>query len=79
MAKRKRGDCESKSHIEIGHFNEQHTFTKVKWRYFWHDHMESMRRVIHECDHYQIVKETWNIQFGIQEMKNIDSCDLFYR
>ncbi len=46
MVERKRVDCESKSHIEIGHFNEQHTFIKVKWIYFWHDSMESVKRVI---------------------------------
>jgi hypothetical protein len=51
MAKRKRGDCESKIHIEIGYFNEQHTFANVKWKYFRHGSMKSIRRVIYECDH----------------------------
>jgi hypothetical protein len=46
MAERNRGDCESKSHIEIGHFSEKHTFTEVKWIYFWHDSMEFVKRVI---------------------------------
>jgi hypothetical protein len=79
MAKRKRGHSESKIHIEIGHFSEQHTFGKIKWRYYWHDSMEFVRRVIYECDHCQMVKEAWSIQYGIQEMKSINICDLFYK
>jgi hypothetical protein len=63
----------------IMHFEQQHTFAKIKWRYFWHDSIEFVRRVIHECDHCQMVKETWSIQFGIQEMKSINMCHLFYR
>jgi hypothetical protein len=67
------------THEEIGHFSEGRTLAKVKKRFFWHDKTESMRMVVRLCQCYHLAKSLGSIRFGIEEMKNIPVCDLFYR
>jgi hypothetical protein len=67
------------THEEIGHFSEGRTLAKVKKRFFWHDKTESMRMVVRLCECYHLAKSLGSIRFGIEEMKNIHVCDLFYR
>lgn len=64
-------------HAKIGHFNEQKTLAEVKRRYFWHDRTKS-EKLVQECKQCQLVKKFGSIQFGIEKLKNISFCDLFY-
>jgi hypothetical protein len=36
-------------HAEIGHFSEQITITEMKKRYFWHEKIEFVRKIVQEC------------------------------
>ncbi len=66
-------------HKEIGHFSERKTLAEVKKRCFWHDETKLVRMVVRQCQHCQLAKSLGNIRFGIEEMKSIPICDLFYR
>jgi hypothetical protein len=66
-------------HEEVGHFSEGRTLAEVKKRFFWHEKMESMRTMVRQCQRCQLAKSLENIRSGIEEMKNIPICDLFYR
>jgi hypothetical protein len=66
-------------HEEIGHFNEGRTLAEVKKNFFWHDRIEFVRMVVRQCQHCQLAKSSRSIKLGIEEMKNIHVCDLFYR
>ncbi len=67
-----------KIHEEIGHFGEMRTLAEVKKRFFWHDKVESIKKFIRICEKCQLVRQYGNMNFGIEEMKNILICDLFY-
>jgi len=60
-----------KIHEEIKHFG-------VKKRFFWHDRIEAVKKFISACDKCQLAKQFGNMRSGIEEMKNIPICDLFY-
>ncbi len=52
---------------------------KVKKRLFWHDRIESVRTVVRQCQCCQLAKSSRSIRSGIEDMKNILVCDLFYK
>ncbi len=66
-------------HEEIGHFSEGRTLVEVRKRFFWHDRTEYVTMVVRQCQHCQLAKSLGSIRLGIEEMKNILVCDLFYR
>ncbi len=65
-------------HEEIGHFSEGRTLAKVKKRFFWHDRTKSIRMVVKQCQCCQLAKSLGSIKSGVDEMKSILVCDLFY-
>ncbi len=54
------------------------TLVEVKKRFFWHDKIESIKKFIKICEKCQLAKQSRNMRFGIEKMKNILVCDLFY-
>jgi hypothetical protein len=65
-------------HEEIGHFEEMRTLVEVKMRLFWHEKTKSMNKFIRTCEKCQLTKQCRTMRFGIEEMKSIPICDLFY-
>jgi hypothetical protein len=59
--------------------SEGRTLVEAKKRFFWHDRTKSLRMVVRQCQRCQLAKSLRNIRFGIEEMKSIPICDLFYR
>jgi hypothetical protein len=68
-----------KIHEEIGHFGATRTLTKVKKRFFLHDKTKVVKKFIRACEKCQLTKQTGNMRSGVEEMKNIPICNLFYR
>jgi len=48
-------------------------------RFFWHEKTEAVKKFISVCDKCQLATQFGNMRFGIEEMKSIPICDLFYR
>jgi hypothetical protein len=48
---------------EIRHFSEERTFVEVKKRYFYHNRMEIVRKVVRTCKFYYMVKEISRLLF----------------
>jgi hypothetical protein len=67
-----------KIHEEIGHFGAMWTLAEVKKRFFWRDRTEVVKKFIKACEKCQLAKQFKNIKSGIEEMKSIPICDLFY-
>jgi hypothetical protein len=67
-----------KIHEEIRHFGELWTFAKIIKHFFWHEKIESIKAFVKACDKCQLAKQFHNMRFGIEEMKSIPICDLFY-
>jgi hypothetical protein len=67
-----------KIHEEIGHFGETQTLTEVKKRFYGHDKIEFVKKFIKTCEKCQLAKQFGNMRSGIEEMKSIPICYLFY-
>jgi hypothetical protein len=66
-------------HKEIGHFGEVKTFFEIKQQFFWHDKLDSVKKKFKACNKCQLAKQTGNLKFGVEGMKNILVYDLFYQ
>jgi hypothetical protein len=67
-----------KIHEEIRHFGEMRTLVEVKKKFFWHDKTQSIKKFIRICEKCYLAKQFGNMRSGIEEMKSIPICDLFY-
>jgi hypothetical protein len=67
-----------KIHEEIGHFGESWTLVEVKKRFFWHDRTKSIKTFVKTCNKCQLARQ-FDMRFGVEKMKNITICDLFYQ
>jgi len=67
-----------KIHEKIRHFGAMQTFIEIKKRFFWHDKTEAIKKFIRACEKCQLARQFGNTRFGIEEMKSIPICNLFY-
>jgi len=68
-----------KIHEAIGHFGAMWTLAEMKKKFLWHNRTEAIKKFISACEKCQLAKQFGNIIYGIEEMKSIPICDLFYR
>jgi hypothetical protein len=66
-----------KIHEDIGHFGEM-PLAEVKKRFFWHDRIEYVKKLVKICEKCQLAMQHGNMTSGIEERKNIPICNLFY-
>ncbi len=65
-------------HNEIGHFGEARTFVEIKKHVFYHDTTDFVKKFVKVCDRCQLAKQTNYMRSGVEGMKSIPMCDLFY-
>jgi hypothetical protein len=65
-------------HVELGHFNEQHTLVEIYIRYYWHDCTEEVNKIVRTYSQYQSMKIISNTKSNAKEFKSIPIHDLFY-
>ncbi len=64
-------------HEELAHFCEKKILQKIK-HYFWHNKIESIRKVVCECKECQLVQSAILRKFEVEKLHNIRMCELFY-
>lgn len=64
--------------VEQGHFSEQHTLADIYKRYYWHNCIEEVSKIVRTYLQCQLVKRTNNTRFDAKEFKSIPIHDLFY-
>jgi hypothetical protein len=67
-----------KMHIEIKHFGEAKTLVEIKECFFWHDKTNFVKEFVKVCDKCQLAKQIDKMKYGVEGMKIILVCDVFY-
>jgi hypothetical protein len=66
-------------HEEIKHFGAMWTLAQIRKRFFWHDKTKVVKKFIRACEKCHLARQSKNMRSGIEHMKRIPICILFYR